>query len=355
MNQILATNNDENNKKDKKSIKQEKNFSNNNSFDFNTLNSYSNNDSYGKTGNSKDFRKIVIIFAIAIAIFGVVLIGVYANKVMKEKKASKVVVAKPEVLIEENGDKANLLVSSAGGLNKVRYYWDKNDIKEVNVNSGTKYEVAIDIPNGENILYIEATDIQGQTTEVNKKFSRDGDVAEPQITTEDIGEGKVVITAIDETSMDYVKYKWTDGEEEKIKVENEGDQTIEVIADVPRGENKLYITAVDTSGNETTEEQRVTGVLKPTIDVKKGGKKLRITVSHDKGFKRIEIYVNGEITIYNEDSEDYDETKTTMEYTFELKEGKNKVVILAESLEEANGQYSYNVYKGSTTYTEATN
>ena len=351
MNQILATGNDGNNKKEK-TVKKEKQFKSD-AFDLNSLNTYSGDPISQKANVNIDTKKIIIFFAIALIVFGIILVCVFGIKKYKEKKSVTTVAKKPEITIEENGDKANISVSSEIGLNKITYYWNQDDIQEANGNSTKIYEKAVDIPNGANTLYVKAVDNNGQIVESSKQFTRDGDVSEPVISTNAVGTGQVKITAIDETSMDYIIYNWEDEEETKVEVENEGDIQIETTIDIQRGDNTLYIKAVDTSGNEATETMTYQGVLKPTISVTKNGSKLYMRVSHDKGLKKIEYSINGKTFVYDENYTNYNKTNTNVEFTFEMQEGENIVGIVATSLEQSiDGEYTQESYVGKCTYTE---
>ncbi len=353
MNQILATGNN-----DEKDVNQSENKYNNYSennitdgFDFDVSNSYQKNNYSSNRNDKTNIKKIIIIFAICIAVFGIALIAVSVISSGKKKSNKTVVVEKPKIKIEEDGNNVKIAVTSDGELSKITYYWETNDVKEINV-TGKQYEASIEIPNGESELVVKAIDTTGQETENTKKFLRDYDEKEPIIKAEAYGTGQIKIIATDETSMDYISYKWGDGEETVVNAEFEGDATIEAIIDVQRGTNKLYITAVDTTGNVAYSTPNFQGALTPTISVKKSGKKIKVTVSHDKGIKSVEMYVNGEITTYDETSEEYDKEKTTVEFSFNMKEGENKVAIVATSLEwdEENEEYTKKTYSGVTTY-----
>lgn len=354
MNQILATNNNEKNKKEnlREEIEEDPIYNTEDTYDFNSLGSYSENNYSNKEKKPMNVKKIIIIFAILIAIFGIALVAIFMSSANKNKKQENVIIEKPVITIEEDGNNALITITTEGSLSKVTYYWDKNDIKELNV-SGNKYEQSINIPNGKNTLYVKAQDSTGLLTETTKEFRRDFDEKEPIIEIESQGNGLIKITATDETSMDYITYRWEDEEEEtKVKVENEGDTSIETVVDASRGKYKIYITAVDTSGNIATDSPSVQGALSPTIEVKRNGRKLKVKISHDKGFKKIEIYFNGEIDTYDEESEDYDEEQTLYEKTYLLKEGENEIAILATSLElnEQDQEYTQKSYHGTTTY-----
>ena len=350
MNQILATNNGEGND-NKKQNEIEENF--NGGYDFNEYeeNNSMFNDYSNKQKKPFNSKKIIIIFAALILIFGIAIIAVFAGS-GKKNNEPEVLIAAPKIKIEEDGDNVEIIITTEGMLSKVTYYWDKNDINESNV-SGSKYEEIISIPNGKNTLYVKAEDSTGQIAETSKKFDRDFDEKEPIIKTEDQGNGLIKITATDETSMAYITYRWEDEEEEtRVEPEMEGDTSIETVVDASRGKYKIYITAVDTSGNIATDNPSIQGALNPTIQVKRNGRKLKVKISHDNGFKKIEIYFNGEVTTYDEESEDYDENLTLYEKTYELQEGENEIAILATSLEwdEQHQEYTQKSYYGTTTY-----
>ena len=351
MNQILSTGNNENNREEQEFMENE-NYDINNSYDFNSLNSEEENPYNRRQKEPMSTKKIIIIFAICIAVFAIALIAVFALSLGK-KNEPEIAVAEPEIVIEEEGNKVKILVTTEGELSKITYYWDENDVTEVNA-SGKSYENLIKIPNGRTELYVMAEDSTGQISETTKNFARDFDEREPKIKATPYGTGQIKIVATDETSMSYISYRWEDEEEETIQeVENEGDKEITVIIDATRGTNKLYITAVDTSENEATYTPNFQGALSPTIDVKKTKSgKLKIKVSHDKGFKKIEIYVNGEIETYDEESEDYDETQTVIEKMYDMQEGENVVIVVATSLEwdEEHEEYTQKVYSGTTEY-----
>ena len=349
MNQILATNNNDDENNREQTVEQYSNYDSNDSYDFNSFN---DNDYSGGGKKPTDIKKIIIIFAILILVFGIAVVAVFATSASKKKKQDNQVIAKPVITIEENGKKALITITTEGSLSKVTYYWDKNEVEESNV-SGNKYEQSVSIPNGKNTLYVKAEDSTGQVTETTKEFRRDFDEKEPIIKVEDQGNGLIKITATDETSMDYITYRWEDEEKEtRIDVNNEGDTSVETIVDASRGKFKIYITAVDTTGNIATDSLSVQGALNPTIEVKRKGKKLKVKISHDQGFKKVEILFNGELETYDEESEDYSEDLTLLERTYILQEGENEIAILATSLEwdEEHQEYTQKPYYGVTTY-----
>ena len=355
MNQILATGNNNDNNKRSKEIKEEDYNPISEGYDFNSLNSYEEKNYNNKT-SSNNTKKIIIIFAICIAILGLALIGVFGySKLKNNKKQDKKVTSAPVIAIEEEGNNAKITVKAEGTSFKVTYYWDDEENAVKTETANNKYENLLEIPNGNTTLYVKVENENGQTSESNKSFVRDYDVREPKISDpEQYGIGQLKIVATDETAMDSIKYKWEDDEEEQEeKVKNEGDKEIEVIIDANRGNKKLYITATDTSGNEATKTANIQGALNPTIEVKKTKSgKLKIKVSHDKGFKKVEIYVNGEITTYDEESEDYDKELTLIEKTYNMQEGENVVAIVATSLEwdEEHKEYTHKEFYSSTEY-----
>ena len=63
------------------------------------------------------------------------------------------------------------------------------------------------------------------------------------------------------------------------------------------------------------------------------------------GFEKIEFDINGKRYKYDKNAAEYNANKTELKYKFNLKEGENKIIILAVSTEQ-----TYAVYKGKCNY-----
>ena len=300
-----------------------------------------------KNSNNNDMKKIIIFFGVAILVFGIAIVSVYAYRLYNKNNGKINKNNIPQLVLEEKGEEFTIIVKSEIGINKIIYSWNEEDPEEIEIGGKTSYEEKMDIPEGENTLNVKVIDENGQENQTSKTFSRiKNDEEKPIIETSIIENAKLKITATDETAMKYITYKWDDEEEVKIDAENEDDQTIETTIDVKRGQNTLIITAVDSSDNEETIEKIFKGVNDPVIEVTRDGNKIYMKITHDMGFKKIEFSINDQTYNYDETFSGYDATKKEVEFKFDLKEGENTVIIHAVSLEDTE-----KTYKGKCNYT----
>ena len=152
------------------------------------------------------------------------------------------------------------------------------------------------------------------------------DIVKPIIETERGQGSSVIITATDETQIEYMTYALDDGEEIRIDKNNENDTVIEyVVTNIERGEHTLYVTAVDSFGNiETVETTVKISTDRPvinSIDVDKETGTLLINASDQDGLQTIEVNLNG--AVYRMD----DVNRTEAIFTLNLQEGTNTLYI----------------------------
>ncbi len=325
MNQILLTNNQNNKKKSNK---------------------YNGN-------NSGDMKRIIIFFSIAILVFALLIIGVYAYKMSKnQNKEEKGHVEGPVLSLEETENEVKIIVKSEAGISKIIYSWNDNENKEFDINGGKDYEEALEIPDGQNTLKVKVIDQNGEEKETSKDFYKEEDKEKPKLEIDEEvlrTTGKVKIIASDENNgLKYITYQWNDEEETKIDAENENQATIETTIDVKRGQNALKIKAVNNLDKEENLERMLKGVNDPVIEVTKDDSlgEMYMKITHDMGFKKIEFTVNGQEYVYDENFAGYDSEKKEISYKFDLKEGENTVIIHAVSIED-----SEKTYKGKCNYT----
>ena len=304
------------------------------------------NSKYKNSNNSKDMRTIIIFFGVAILVFGLALAGVYGYKAYNKNKPKQVVAEKPELSLEETEDSVTIIAKSEIGINKIIYTWNEEEPQEVEMNGRKSHEEKMDIPNGENTLNVKVIDQNGQENETTKNFWIEGDSEKPNIETAIVENARLKITAIDETAMKYITYRWNNEEDVKIDVENEEDKIIETTIDVRRGKNTITITAVDSSENAETIDKTFNGVNDPIIEVMKKQNKLYMKMTHDMGFEKIEFSVNGKVYTYDSNYSGYDSTQKEIEYYFDLQEGENTVIIIAITTEGTQA-----TYKGKCNYT----
>lgn len=297
------------------------------------------NNKYINRTNKKDMRKIVIFFGVAILVFGIALAGVYGYRAYNKNKKKEVIVGKPDLSLESTEEFVTIIAKSEIGIDKIIYTWNEDEPKEIEMSGRTSHEEKIDIPNGENTLNVKVVDQKGQEKEKSKEFINDKE--KPIIETSIVENAQLKITATDNFKMNYITYKWNEEEEVKIDVENEEDQIIETTIDVKRGKNTITITAVDSVDNVQIIDKTFNGVNEPVIDVLKKQDKLYMKISHDMGFEKIEFSVNGKVYSYDSNYSGYDSTQKVIEYQFDLKEGENTVIIVADSTEGTQA-----IYKG---------
>ena len=299
-------------------------------------------------GNSStDIKKIIVFFAIVIMAFGVAIGGIYCYKIYKNKKQGENVVTSnsPEVSITLNEDNTFTIVAeSQGGIDKIIYVWDDEEKEEYEQNGSPTVEEIVDIPFGVTKVDVQVIDLNGNTTPASQELATTPSGNEPQIDISIVG-ARLKIVATSEEQMDYITYKWNDGEE--VRLESQINSTTqEEIIDFERGENTITITAVDIENNTKTITKPFKAVNDPEIEVTKNGERLYMKVSHDIGIKSIEYNVNNKVYNYDENYSEYDVNKKEVEFSFALQEGENTVIITAISLEDTE-----KVYRGKCNYT----
>ena len=312
MNQILLTNNQNNKKKSDK---------------------YNSN-------NSGDMKKIIIFFGMVILIFSVLIIGVYAYKMVKNKDGSEEV-EKPSISLEQMDTEVKIVAKAEAGISKLIYTWNDDEPIEIDMNGETSNEEALQIPEGESKFKAKIIDENGAEFETEENFHIEIDTEKPKIEIdESLGNGKIKIIATDENNMlKYITYKWNDEEEVTVNAESENQTAIETVIDVKTGRNTLKITAINGLAKENTIEKIFIGVNNPVITVTREGNILYMEMTHDKGFKKIEFSVNEKEYVYDENFAGYNPEQTKVSYKFNLQEGENTVIIHAVSTENTEVTY----------------
>lgn len=305
----------------------------------------SNKNKRSNMNSSNDTKKIILFFSIVILIFGIAIIGVYGYKIYNNSNKKEMVIAKPQLSLEETEESVTIIANADAGISRIIYTWNDEEPTEVDMNGRTSHEEQMEIPVGENTLKVKVIDANGEEIESTKQFSKVYD-EKPIIATEIGEDAKLTITATDETAIKYIKYKWNDEEPTTVEAQTETDTVIEVKIDVKRGKNTLTVTAVDLNNNEETLSKTFNGVNKPIIEVTKQGDEVYMKISHDMGFERVDFSINGQIYTYNEDYSGYDASTKELEYRIKLKQGENIVIITAVSTEGTE-----ETYKGKCSYT----
>lgn len=295
------------------------------------LSTNNNNNNNGKT---LDTRRIIVVFCAIIILFALVAGGVAAYNLYKSiSKDPKVdALNKPEVSLEEIEDGIAITAKYEEGISKIIYTWNDTETLEIAFDGKTMINKLIDVPEGaQNELKLTVVGLDGKTTEVSKTVIRE--VEEKLPTIEWNVTDKINIMATDETGISYVEYEWEGEEAVRIAASVEEQTSIQINIEVKRGTNKLKVVAVNVAGKETVKEASFIGVVEPEISAIRYGDKVKITVTHDMGFKKVEYIINGTQYVYDETISIYDSEKTEITFEFPIKEGQNIIKVTAYSLE----------------------
>lgn len=245
--------------------------------------------------NSKGFKPVIRFFAIVAIVFAIVLIvegGIHLYKSLNENTDF----AKPELGYEKNGSSIIIKLSDEIGINKIIYSWNGGSETTISADGKKSLSYEIEVPQGDNKLAIKVKDVEGHETkfeDISITFTEEDDTVKPEINIENEN-GKLAVTAKDDKEMDYITYQWEGSEEVKIE-NNEQDKTIiKQSIDVEKGTKKLTVVAVDKTGNKTTITKKIIGSNGPTITASLDGDNFVIKVTDEFGITKIEYTHNDE-------------------------------------------------------------
>lgn len=327
--------------------------------------------------SKEQLKKVVKFFSVCIIIFGIVFIveGVLGYLKLKDNRAQ---INLPEITVNRADKTTKVNVKSNDGISTVKYYWKileenkKGKLTEMHFGGTTEATVEINALNGTNDLYIEVLDGKGNIikyepitityntnagqpenggsgsgteennggatntpSEQNWEEAVANDKTKPTVKIE-ANSGKIDITATDNLKMSYIKYKWNDEEENTVTGLSDDEKTVSATIDVPEGENKLTIIAIDRAGNEERIEKDIKGVKGPSIRVVKENGQIVVNISDDDKITKIIYNYNGE----EKTIEDINEK--TYEFRLDMIDGTNYILL------EAYRDEVKSVYKGRT-------
>lgn len=283
------------------------------------------------TGETKkdvmDINKVIKIFAIGIIVLGLISICQGSIGIIKGDGNGKAKDLKPVINVAQEDNVLVLNIDHGVAIDKITYSWNGEEEIVLQGRGRSSILEQIDIPKGENTIFMTVTDSNGKVSTYSHTYfidSRDKIAPEIEFLVED---GKLRIVAKDETALDYISYFWNDEDETKKEVIQEGQKVIEEKISILKGENTLTVIAVDKEGNEYIKEQTYIGAKKPTIEVSQEGDILIINMKDEQGIKKIEYTQNDFF-----DSTDKDNTGTSLDlkdasFKLKLEPGENKIVI----------------------------
>ena len=265
------------------------------------------------TSNKADISKIIKIFCISIILFGLILVGESTYAIIQnsgEKGVDNI-----EVTADRMGKETKITVTSEQyPIKEFTYKWNDGEPVTKEGNGTLSLETVIQIPNGNNILRMTVTDNFGNKKNFHKQYLYDSsDVNKPTIEIAITGT-KLNIKANDDVEMDYITYSWND--DEAVRVEKEDDpREINTNIDVPSGQNKLSIIAVDKEGNRETRTENIIGDTKPTFTLSKDGLNIILNAKDDEGISKVSMTIDGETRDSGETPINQKEISVTWEVT----------------------------------------
>lgn len=272
-----------------------------------------------------EIKNIVRFFAVVLIIFAMVMIGHSSYAIYRDAKGNNTDEL-AEINITRVNDTLLVDVQSTYVIDKFKYSWRSSQQTSIPEES-TSFQEEIILPSDNNILTIVLEDETGRATTYTKEIILDGiDIIKPSIDIEQGQGSSVVVTATDEMQIEYMTYRINDGEEIKIDKNNVEDKTIKyAVTDIPRGENIIYVTAVDSFGNtEQIEQTIIVSSEMPTInsiDIDEESGKILIQASDVDGLQSIEVNLNGAVYQMN------DINRTEATFSLNLRQGTNTLSI----------------------------
>lgn len=277
-----------------------------------------------RSGGPADIKTIVRVFAIAMLVFGVFMIGTGSYAIYRDSEANNSEITKPVITEKLNEDSTAVIltVTHDKAIDRIEYSWNEDEVQTITGNGRKYIEQEIEIPGGTNKLNVRAIDTQGQEISTQREFTAE------EIINLAVSGSKLKITAENETEIAYMTYRWDDEEEQRIDINA---TTVDQEIDIPMGEHNLTVILVDVNNETITKEQKVKGVTKPTINIETddAGEYYLITITDETGLERVELNIRGEqrtITVENGEKE--------LKYKLQLNEGdENRLEITAYNVD----------------------
>jgi len=271
-----------------------------------------------------NITSILKFFGIAILIFGLLMIGSGAYSIVKNQIETKEQNLEPTISIEnKTTTKILLKVMHQKAISKVEYWWNNGQKVTINGNNGQYIDKEVTIPTGKNTLHVLVQDIDGKEITYDKEYEIQSNI------NIQVVENRIKITYESNTLVSYMTYRWDDGEEVKVDI---NDTTISEEIDVIRGLHELTVIVVDENNNTDTKVQKINGVSKPkiSISVDNEEKHFVVKLSDDEKLSKFEFILNGENNqVYELSLEEMDlkELEYTLPDGLDLKQGENTIKV----------------------------
>lgn len=279
-------------------------------------------------GKLRNVKEIVLFLVIVIIIFGLIF-GAYTiykniiNGSIKLPWGTETPKNTPIITLTQTEDEDLAInVESPIGISSITYNWNNEEPQTMEVEGKNNIEKIIDIPIGENTIFISVIDINGEETQKQENFV--AEVPKPVIELSVVG-NDIKITVTSEIELSEVTYKWNSEDEKTQNMQTYKNRTkFEKKLEIPLGKNTLKIVAVDVNGSQTEKSQEIKGVTKATTTTTTIGEYLHFTVVGSENIKTVEFEFNGQKYLMNQDT--FGKTKN-VHYKVKLVEGTNYLKI----------------------------
>lgn len=284
-----------------------------------------NNNYHNQSKNKKD---IVLYFIILIIVF-ILTFGAYmlVDNIINGNINWSIFTNTPKYTTTINltqVDRNQLTINSQSdvGISKLTYNINNTQPQIIQF-SGEKFiEEIIEMPTGENVIYVSILDTNGEETTIEEKIIVEA--PKPEISLSVVG-SYIKISIVSEIELSEIKYRWN---EEKEKKENmatyEEKNSFEKQLEIPIGRSNLTIIAKDINGGLTEKIQQIKGVSKANATISIVDEYLHFTVVGKEKIEKVEFVFNGKKYIMNKNT--FGETKT-VHYKVKLIEGVNTLEI----------------------------
>ncbi len=283
-----------------------------------------------KKSSPVEINKIVLFFAIAIIILGVILVGqgsyAMVTSAKEEENKPQIENTIPEVNIQRTEENILINITHTKSIQTVTYHWNNEADQTIETNNRLSVSEEISLPFGNNTLYLTIIDKDGNESNYVKEYVLDGE-GKPVIELLVTKENKIRIKVQDTKGLKYIRYTWNNGNYATVQANVEDLKLIDELVEIPLGQNTLRVEAVNVDNMITTKELEVRGVRRPKLIVRQDGNQLVIYAEDEVAMKVIYFTINGQK--YQMNCED----RKAVEHRQELKTGENKVEVTAENKE----------------------
>lgn len=309
-----------------------------------TSNNQTRNNKTKKSNNNGtlETKSVVKLFAIIIIIFGMIISGSGAYAMIQDITEKKNAVV-PSVTTTKQGGEVLINISTNTGIRTITYSWNGSNAISTAGQNKKSISFSTAIPYGNSKLEIIVIDSKGYQNKYVKNFIQENEDTEKPTIDFDVVDNNIKIIVTDNVSLDTVKY--TVGDDEEKIVDANGQDKLELLVPIDRGQITLCVEATDKAGNVETISQEVKGATKPSIEVTADPTDLSyliIKASDVESLRMITIYINDQL--YQTDP-NVSLGSTSFEFRVQVQSGQNTVKVHAyninEQVTEFEGIYNY--------------